>query len=382
MNILLVNYEYPPLGGGGGVAAEQVAVELVAMGHRVDVITSSGPGVPDEETRGGVRIVRAPVRGRKSRETASLLSMLSFVTSAIRAGKQLMRERRYDLVHVHFAVPSGPAGLRLGRFGKCPVVVSLHGGDLYDPVERVSPHRIWPAKLVVKHVLKKADLLLAQSSDTVGNARRYYGFRGRIEVVPLGLPPPEFTPTGRDRFGLEENDAVLVTIGRLVKRKAVGDLVEAVAGLGRESVKLFVVGEGPERPNIEAQIDALGLQGRVPLPGFLGEKEKFQLLDLADLFVMSSLHEGFGIIYLEAMSAGLPIVATNVGGHTDFLKPERNALLVPVHDPAALTAAIDRVLRDADLREAMGRNNRSDVERFHIRRIAERHVELFEEVCS
>ena len=380
MNLLVVNYEYPPLGGGGGVACEQVAVELAAMGHRVDVVTSLGPGTEPAEMRDGVHITRAKVWCRRGRQTASLPSMLTFVLSAIRAGKRLIGERRYDIVHVHFAVPSGPAGIRIGRAAKCPVVLSVHGGDLYDPSKRLSPHRCRPVGAVVRHVMRSADLVLAQSSNTAENARRYHRFKGRIEIVPLGIPPHRFEAVSRERFGLGEDEFVAVTIGRIVRRKGLSYLLDALAGAEIEGLKLMVVGDGPERANLARQAQALGLGDVVQFIGQASDEEKFQLLSVADLFVMASLHEGFGIIFLEAMSEGLPMVATNVGGQTDFLTDEVNALLVPPEDSAALRDAVRRAAGDDGLRARMKENNLRDVKRFEIRRIAERHVELFEEL--
>jgi len=382
MNVLVVNYEYPPLGGGGGVACEQVAVELARMGHKVDVITSQGPNLAPQETRDGVRINRVRVWGRKKKQTASLLSMLTFVRSAARAGVRMAAENRYDVVHVHFAVPTGPAGVRIARAAALPMVLSVHGGDLYDPTKLLSPHRMWPVGVVVRRVLNAADLVLAQSSNTADNARRYHRFKGRIEIIPLGIPPVEFQPGTRGQFGLDGDDFVLVTVGRIVRRKGLNYLLDALANVKEAGLKLVVCGDGPERVNLEGQARSLGLGDTVRFAGQMSDEEKFQLLSLADLFVMASLHEGFGIIFLEAMSQGLPIVATNVGGQTDFLTHEHNALLVPPADSGVLAEAIRRTIGDEALRRMMSENNLEEVKAFDIRKIAERHVEVFEEVAA
>jgi glycosyltransferase involved in cell wall biosynthesis len=381
MRILTVNYEYPPLGGGGGVTCAQIAAELVAMGHEVDVLTSAGLGLPLRDEEHGVSIRRVPVMGRKERQRASLLSMVSFVLRAPRIGREMVREKNYDVIHVHFAVPTGPAGIKIGRIAKRPVVLSIHGGDLYDPTKWMSPHRFWPAKRVVKQVLKQARLVVAQSTNTAENARAYHGFQGRIEIIPLGLIDCEVPPATRQSFGLRDDDLVLLTIGRLVARKGVHFLIDALAAIPDPRVRLVVCGDGWQRPALEQQVAELGLGERVLFVGHVSDERKFQLLELADVFVMASVHEGFGIVFLEAMSRGLPIIATNVGGQTDFLQPSRNAILVPHRDRGALTDAIVQFHDDADLRRRMGAASLEDVEAFRMRRVCEQWVELFEEVC-
>jgi L-malate glycosyltransferase len=382
MKILTVNYEYPPLGGGGGVACEQVAAELVQLGHQVDVLTSMGQGTARDEVRDGVRIRRVEVWGRKNRQTASFLSMVTFIIAAVSAGRKLVKEQNYDIVHTHFAVPTGPAGVKIARAAGIPMMLSVHGGDLYDPSKRTSPHRFWPAGRVVRWVLNNADLVVAQSSNTARNARTHHHFDGRLEIVPLGIPPVEFAPATRADFGLEPNDFVLITVGRLVRRKGINTLLDALAGVESPNVKLIICGDGPERLNLEAQVRDLGLADRVSFVGHIADEQKFQMLSLADGLVMASLHEGFGIVFLEAMSQGLPILAANVGGQTDFLEDQKNALLVPPASPEPLRRGIERLLNDKPLRDTMRANNLAKIEQFSIRNIARQHVRLFEELIS
>ena len=139
-------------------------------------------------------------------------------------------------------------------------------------------------------------------------------------------------------------DAVyLVTVGRLVRRKNLGSLLTALHRLGLPDVRLLVIGEGPERANLEAQARELGIAERVQFRGFVAEETKYQLLAAADLFVLPSLHEAFGLVYLEAMHCGLPVVATVPGGHEDFLSDGRTGFLVPRDDAGALLRAMERL---------------------------------------
>jgi len=244
--ILMVSYEYPPLGGGGGVILRDLARELSR--HLEVVVLSSGMrGLAPHEQLGALEIVRVPVLMRRDLATASLPSMLSFFPSSLRAGKRLLRERHFDLVHSCFAVPSGPSGLRLARAAAVPHVVSIHGGDIYDPSKALSPHRVPLLRDTVRWVMRSSQRVVSSSKDIEDRARRHYGAR-HFERVPLAVAPPELSFATREALGYGSEELLLVSVGRLVARKGLDRLLAVVADLPRQERpwKLLIVGEGPE----------------------------------------------------------------------------------------------------------------------------------------
>ena len=379
MNILTFNYEYPPLGGGGGVVHELIAQEL-AKRHRVHVITSAFRGLPRREERGGVAIVRVPVLGRGDQSVASLASMLSFPLGAWVAAGRLLRRERIDVINSHFAVPTGPGSLPPARLAGVPHVLSLHGGDIYDPSKRLSPHRFAPLRAAVRWVLRGSAAVVAQSSNTKENAVRLYGFQGPIHLIPLGIRQPDVPRVSRDELGLPADGFIGVTVGRLVRRKGLDVLLRALASPELARVRLIVVGDGPERSTLERLGAVMGISDRLLFAGRVSEQRKWELLQAADAYLSTTMHEGFGLVYLEAMAAGIPVVSFDHGGQVDFLRDGETGHLVRAGDLGGMVGAIARLVAEPGRARAMGDTNRARAAHHRIDQCAARYEALFESV--
>ncbi len=381
MKILTFDYEYPPVGGGGGIVHALIAEEL-AKTHDVSVITSGFDGLPSQEVRGGVRVYRVPVIGRADVNTASLVSMLSYPPLAwIRASK-LMRREKFDVINSHFAVPTGPGSLPPAKFAGVPHVLSLHGGDIYDPSKKLSPHRLPGVRATVNWVLRRSEAVVAQSTNTRENAYRYYRYRGPIEVIPLGIRQPQVPDASRTQLGLPADRFLAITVGRLVKRKGIDQLLRALTYPGCTDVHLLIVGDGPERDPLTKIANELGLDGRVTFTGRVEETLKWQLLKCADAYVSSTLHEGFGLVYLEGMAAGLPVITFDHGGQVDFLRDGETGFLVTAGDTTGLAAAVARLVANPAEGKRIGAQNLERAPRHRIEECAHGYEALFERVIG
>jgi glycosyltransferase involved in cell wall biosynthesis len=263
-----------------------------------------------------------------------------------------------------------------------PNILSVHGGDLYDPSKRLSPHRIGLLRQPIRRLLLRADALVGQSRNTLQNVAEIYDVRRDSTLIPLGIDRPPQLQGRRADFGIPDGAFVLVTVGRVVARKAAPQLVHALQASGRENAHLLLVGDGPEAPAVRSLAAALGLADRVHLLGQVSDQAKYQALSIADLFVSTTQHEGFGLVFLEAMAYGLPIVCYDHGGQTDFLADGETGALVPLNDLERFTRELVRLHDDADQRARMSRHNRRLIEDYFIDKCALRYETLFEKVVA
>jgi glycosyltransferase involved in cell wall biosynthesis len=378
LRVLIVTYEYPPLGGGGGVIFRDLAEEL-SRSIEVTVLTSGRKGLAPREVHGNLEILRVPVVMRNAEATASLPSMLSFFPSSLHAGRRLLREHSFDLVHSSFAVPSGPSGLLLARHFRLPHVLSLHGGDVYDPSKALSPHRTPGLKQTVRWVIHSSDRVVAQSSDTLRRAVEIYGER-KIDCIPLAARQTAFKAVPRAALGLDlsDDDLVLVTVGRIIKRKGLDQLLGIASELDHPRFKLVIVGEGPDRAALEARAKKLGIAQAIRFAGFVSEERKWQILAASDLYVSTSLHEGFGIVFLEAMMVGLPVLCYDRGGQADFVSDDVGRLL-PVGDTKRFGNEVRALGANPEQRARLGANAKVLAAEYSVGRYAQRYLDVYRE---
>ncbi len=379
MRLLVVNYEYPPLGGGGGVLCRDMCECLVEMGHDVTVLTSNFQDLAAQETCNGVTIERVSVWFRFGKQTASIASMLSFYPLACRAGRRLLQQQPFDLINSYFAIPSGPVGHQLAQHSGLPNVLFLLGGDVYDPSKALSPHRTPLLHQTVGHMIDKADAVMAGSKNTLASARRYYHSQRRIDVVPLGLHLAHPVTASKAELSLDDQHAVLCTIGRLVRRKNIPELIDILAQVNQSTLAtLVVMGDGPEAGSIRDYAHQRGLEQQVVLTGRVNEQRKQQYLAASDLYVSASMHEGFGLVFLEAMQAGLPVVCYNNGGQTDFLEQGRTGYLIELGHKQTFGEQVNMLLLDPAKRTMMARYNMAKVASYDIGHCAQQYLDIFQ----
>ncbi|MEM8501004.1 MAG: glycosyltransferase family 4 protein [Pseudomonadota bacterium] len=378
MRILFCDYEYPPLGGGGGALNAWLAEEL-AKKHSVTVLTSGADELAADETINGVRVIRVPVYFRSRLQTANFPSMIVYLLNGWRIGRKLLREEKFDIINTFFVVPTGPVGHALARFAKIPNILSVLGGDIYDPSKRSSPHRHAPLRAAVRYLLKQSERVVGESHDVLENVRKYYLRDLETDLIPLGIPRPPKVEMARESLGLSPDDFVLITVGRLVPRKAVNQLLEVVSNIKDRKPKLIVIGGGPEEEDLQKQSKELQLEEQIVFAGHVSDSEKIGMLQLSDAYVSTSQHEGFGLVFLEGMAAGLPVVCYDHGGQTDFVHDGENGFLVKLNDQEKFQSRIEQLCVDRELYNKMSANNLSVIENYYIDKCAADYEQLFQQ---
>jgi glycosyltransferase involved in cell wall biosynthesis len=360
----------------------QYAEAWAAKWHQVTCLTSRHGGLSGRETVNGVDVIRVLTFGKTNRATGTLLSMLCYVGFGIMYVLGHVRAlRRYDVINTHFAIPTGPLGLLAAKVLSKPNVLTIIGGDIYDPTKRLSPHKSAFLRKVNRIVINSAERVIAISSDTRSRALEYYDVNREIHVVNYGFKRPSVEQSHDVNIKADADPYCLVAVGRLVARKGYEYLIRAMSPLPK-GIVLLIIGDGPLEKPLRALAEELGVGQRIRFMGYQPRESIHIYLLQADCFVLSSLHEGLGIVVQEAMYAGLPIVATDNGGQVDLLKAETNAILVAPKDTESLANAIMRVYEDNGLAERMRQNNKRDIARYYIEESCELYIRHFASAIS
>lgn len=374
MHVLMLNYEYPPLGGGGGVATQTLIEALSRKNVKVTLVTSSHTTEQIEEHPNDyLTIIRLPIHGREVRPVASFSSLISYIRATIAWGAK-QTNPSFTLVHSQFAVPTGIAGQHLAQTWNLPHIVTVHGFDIHDPTRIISADRFPPVHWVVQRVLASANAVTTQSRDIARRTRQGYTLKRDLSIIPLGIPKVNI-PLGPKPDNHPEG-FVLVGVGRLVARKGFDVAIQALALLPDE-VKLVIIGDGPEKIDLQGVAERAGVSSRVHFLGPAFDQEKWNILAHSQAYVLPSLHEGFSLSTVEAMMMGLPVVASNVGGQTDYLQPKENALLIPPQSPEALAEAVTQLMNNPSLCLHMKQKNIQLANQLTDEKMAEKYINLY-----
>ena len=308
MRILILNYEHPPIGGGGGRLAAKVGAGLVTRGHQVRVLTAGMPHLPMESIERGMEIHRLRAF-RKREDTCSVPEMALWVLAAIPAAIAEALRWKPDVIHAHFAVPTGAVAWVASKLTGIPYVLTAHLGDVPGGVpEQTGDLFRWIQPLTVP-IWKAAAGTTAVSSFVAGLAEKAYGISPKIILNGMELPaPPALDPHEPTR---------LLMVGRMSVQKNPLLTVQALGLLKDLSWHCTMIGDGPLLYEVKLEAARLGLENRIDFQGWASAEEVSAAMGESDVLLIPSLSEGLPMVAVEALAHGLAIVGSRIGGLAD-----------------------------------------------------------------
>jgi glycosyltransferase involved in cell wall biosynthesis len=380
VHILMMNYEFPPLGAGGSTSSFNLARNVVALGHDVDMITMGFRGVPNEEMMDGIRVFRVPsVRAR--REVCHTHEMATYVLSGTAKAASLAAKYDYDLCNAHFIFPTGPIAYATRRLRGLPYILTARGSDVpgHNPNRFRFDHQL--LRPIWRGLVRDADAVVAVSRHLAERIEAHAP-GVKVETIPNGC-----SPLGAADDSVQPIDSVIrngrirvLMVTRLHEFKGVQYMLEAASRMSLD-LEVNIVGDGPYRSTLEAQAARIGKPVR--FWGWLDRNspEMWRLYRESSVFVFPSEREGSPTVVQEAMSAGLAVVAADAAGTPEVVGDA--GILVSPKDPAGIADALVRLANDPALVRTLGERARERIRtEFDWKMLAQRYVDLYARVVA
>jgi glycogen synthase len=389
MRVLILSWEYPPLIEGGLARhVRKLAENLVTQGVDVHVLTRGHEESPAEEEPRGVVVhrVREPERPHELAEFVTWVEHMN--ADMLAAGVELGDRFTFDVVHGHDWLVA-VAGDHLAKRFRSPLVVTIHATEYGRHQGWVDKHPQSHIHGVERWMANRADRVITCSAYMREHVADIYGLEEeRISVIPNGIDPSELIPVGdldslRRRFA-DPHERLVLLVGRLVYEKGFQLALEALPGLidRLADVRFVVAGSGTHEQELRAQARDLGLDGHGTFLGWIGDDVLHSLYRIADLCVVPSIYEPFGLVALEAMASGCPCLVADTGGLREVVPNEDVGLRFRSRDPASLARMAERILTDAELRERLVTEATEHVLGFDWADVAEQASAVYDEVTA
>ena len=352
------------------MVAHEISHGLARLGHDVHVITTHYKDLPRQEDQDGVRVLRIPA-ARRAMYRASLFDMLCFVASGIWSGMRHLRRWRPDVIHVHFAVPTGPVAWVLSRLSGIPYVLTAHLGDVPGGVPDKTNRWFRWVYPFTPAIWRDAARVVAVSNHTRQLALQHYPVE--IQVIPNGVDRGRLNPGEL----CVNRPARILFAGRFASQKNPLQIIETLKALEDLEWDCVLAGDGPLRERMTNQIRSLGLENRIRLTGWISPDEVIEWMRSSDILFMPSLSEGLPVVGVHSLAMGLAIVASPCGGFIDLVDDGVNGYLVDVNLAEGYERALRDLLTDPNRLLRARQASRTKAQAFDLRTIVGEYEELF-----
>lgn len=366
--VLAISYEYPPIGGGTAKACQNIT-ERVSEYEEVEIylITSSRDTYCKEFCGDNLTVERLNVN-KDSLNDWKFREIGLFILKSYFRGRKILNREDYDLIHSWTGFPCG----LVGRLLREDYFIGLRGGDVPGFDERFE--KFYPfLKPLFKNIWSNAEIIVPNSEGLKELAQESFDFK--MNFIPNGVDTAKFPP--KSSYSKSLNTIQLVVASRLASRKRISDVIRAIEDL--DSFELTVIGDGEEKDKLMSLVDSLNIADRVNFEGYIENRNLSSYLASSDIYVLPSLNEGMSNSLLEAVSSGLPIITTDVGGSDTLVNG--NGFIVDKKSPDSIRNVLTNYKENPDLLEKHGRKSREIAENNSWDNVAGEYLQLYQNLC-
>lgn len=382
MRVCFVASSFPKHPADGSARfIRSMAEALVDRGHTVDVLIPYHPDLRlPKKDKIGIKVFRyvlpsslAVMGYSEAMASDTALLPISYALAPLfaiheaRALLSLHSRNHYDVIHGHWVIPNGAVAAFVATLIRRPLVISLHGSDIFFAAREPLLRK------VAAWTMKRAVAVTACSGEIAARARQLGASADKVHLLPWGADPAYFTldrGSARAALNLDQETPVILSLGRLVKKKGLNVLMQALPPVLAQvpNARCIIAGSGPELGPLRRLAEALGLSERVDFVGGIAWDQTAVWFAACDVFVAPSIHDengnvdGLPTTVLEAMAAGRPVVASHVAGMELVVKDGETGILTPEYDAPALARALGLLLTQPELKSRLGAAARRAVE--------------------
>jgi glycogen(starch) synthase len=387
MKVGTLTWEFPPrVVGGIARHCEGLAKALVQQNHEVYLFTLDFPGSPSYEEMDGVKVYRASTELGHPNFLTWVLLFNHFLTKRM---ADVVHSVDFDVMHVHDWLAAF-SGISFKHYLKKPMILTVHSTEVGRAQGLHSPDS-FSINGIEWWAMYEADRVIVCSQSMKNEICGHFNLPwDKVDVIPNAIDATKYQPSVdrgsvRQRYGVGYGEKLILCVGRLVPQKGTEYFIRAIPSIAKRypEAKFIIVGEGWSRDILESEARASGQGRKIQFTGFASDQEVINLMTSADVLVVPSIYEPFGIVALEGMATGVPVIASQVGGLSEVIEHDRTGLFVYPRSPESIAWGIDRVLSDPDHAKWLTENAKEKLHKaYSWEAVAMKTVEVYRKVVE
>jgi len=387
MKVCMLSWEFPPrIVGGIARHCYGLTRALVKLGHEVHLVTLEFPGAPDFEDVEGVKVYRVKIELGHPNFITWTFIFNHFLEKKVAS---LSNQVDFDVVHIHDWLTTS-TGIAAKNYLNKPMVCTVHSTEVGRVQQLRSPDSYMIDGLEWWMMYEAKSVIMCSNSMTREISDHFHLPSEKVSVIPNAIDTSEYKrnvnkEAVKSRYGIGPYEKLVLFIGRLVPQKGVEHLVRAVPLIVKQhgEARFLIAGDGWSRGHLEGMAASTGHGDKIHFLGFIPDSERVELLMSADVLVIPSIYEPFGIVALEGMAAGVPVVASNIGGLSEIVEHDRTGMLAYAGNPESIAWCVNKALSDYRYSNWLIQNAKKKVDDVYSWEVVAKRVsEVYEKACK